>query len=51
MKHYDSFENIKYDKALIGEEVWAFEKLDGQNSVSNILLRLKNFHVSVLENV
>ena len=31
MKHYDSIENIKYDKFLIGEDVWAFNKLDGQN--------------------
>lgn len=31
MKHYDSFENINNDKLLIGEEVWAFNKLDGQN--------------------
>jgi len=31
MKHYDSIENIKYDKTLMGEEIWAFNKLDGQN--------------------
>lgn len=31
MKRYDSIENIKYDKLLMGEEVWAFNKLDGQN--------------------
>lgn len=31
MKRYDSIENIKYDKSLLGEEVWAFNKLDGQN--------------------
>ena len=31
MKRYDSIENVKYDKSLIGEEVWAFNKLDGQN--------------------
>jgi len=31
MKEYDSFENIKNDPSLFGEEVWAFNKLDGQN--------------------
>jgi len=31
MKHYDSFDNINIDKSLIGEEVWGFNKLDGQN--------------------
>ncbi|WQJ53938.1 MAG: RNA ligase [Wendovervirus sonii] len=31
MKHYDSIESINYDKSLIGENVWAFNKLDGQN--------------------
>lgn len=28
---YNSISNIKYDKFLIGENVWAFNKLDGQN--------------------
>ena len=31
MKEYDSIENIKYDRSLVGEEVWIFNKLDGQN--------------------
>lgn len=31
MKHYDSIDNIKYNKSLLGEEVWSFNKLDGQN--------------------
>lgn len=31
MKHYDSFENIKYDQLLLGEEIWASNKIDGQN--------------------
>lgn len=31
MKRYDSIDNVKYDKTLMGEEVWAFNKFDGQN--------------------
>lgn len=31
MKHYDSIENIKYDKTLLGCDIYAFNKLDGQN--------------------
>lgn len=29
MKHYDSIDNIKYNTELVGEQVWAFNKLDG----------------------
>ena len=43
MKHYDSFENIKYDQSLIGEEVWAFEKLDGQNFCVKYSPKTKEF--------
>lgn len=28
MKHYDSFENIKYDQLLLDEEIWAFNKIN-----------------------
>lgn len=31
MKHYNSIPNIKEDKSLIGENICAFNKLDGQN--------------------
>ena len=31
MRHYDSIKRIQDDKTLLGECVWAFNKLDGQN--------------------
>ena len=31
MKHYDSIPNIKDDGTLLGKDIWAFNKLDGQN--------------------
>ena len=31
MKHYDSIPRIQDDGMLMGEDVWAFNKLDGQN--------------------
>lgn len=43
MKHYDSFENIKFDGTLLGEEVWAFNKLDGQNFCAKYQPKLKAF--------
>lgn len=43
MKHYDSFENIKFDQLLIGEEVWAFNKLDGQNFCAKYSPKQKEF--------
>ena len=43
MKHYDSIENIKTDASLIGEEVWAFNKLDGQNFCAKFQPKSKNF--------
>lgn len=43
MKRYDSIENIKYDKFLMGEEVWAFNKLDGQNFGVKYNSRTKKF--------
>lgn len=43
MKHYDSFENIKFDGTLLGEEVWAFNKLDGQNFCAKYSPKQKEF--------
>ena len=43
MKHYDSFENIARDPALIGEQVWAFNKLDGQNFCAKYNAKKKYF--------
>jgi len=43
MKHYDSIENIKYDRSLMGEEIWAFNKLDGQNLCVKYNSRRKEF--------
>lgn len=43
MKHYDSFENIKMDKMLLGEEIWAFNKLDGQNFCAKYSPKQKTF--------
>lgn len=43
MKRYDSIESIKYDKSLLGEEVWAFNKLDGQNFGAKFNTRTKEF--------
>lgn len=45
MKHYDSFENIKNDQLLIGEEVWAFNKLDGQNFCAKYSTKQKEFNM------
>lgn len=43
MKHYDSFENIKYNGSLLGEEIWAFNKLDGQNFCAKYSPKHKEF--------
>jgi len=43
MKHYDSFENIKYDQLLLGEEVWALNKIDGQNFCAKYYPKQKDF--------
>ena len=45
MKHYDSFENIKYDKSLLGEEVWASNKIDGQNFCAKYSPKQKRFEM------
>ena len=53
MKHYDSFENIKYDQLLIGEEIWASNKIDGQNFCAKYSPRQKEFTMfgSKMQNV
>lgn len=43
MKHYDSFEKIEYDGTLLGEEVWVFNKLDGQNFCAKYSPKHKDF--------
>lgn len=43
MRHYPSFENIKYDKFLIGEEIIAENKLDGQNFCAQFNNKSKTF--------
>ena len=43
MKHYDSIDNIKYNTELIGENVWAFNKLDGQNFCAKYNGKTKKF--------
>lgn len=43
MKRYDSIDNVRYDKTLMGEEVWAFNKLDGQNFGVKYSLKNKEF--------
>lgn len=45
MKHYDSFENIKYDGTLLGEEIWAFNKLDAQNFCARFSMKNKEFNM------
>lgn len=43
MRHYPSFDNIKYDKFLLGEEIVAENKLDGQNFCARYNVRTKSF--------
>ena len=43
MKHYDSIDNIKYNTELIGEQVWAINKLDGQNFCAKYNGKTKQF--------
>lgn len=43
MKHYDSINRFKDDKQLLGEEVWAFNKLDGQNFCARYSPRTRDF--------
>ena len=43
MKHYDSIDNIKYNTELLGEQVWAFNKLYGQNFCAKYSVKKKMF--------
>lgn len=43
MRHYDSINRIQDDGFLIGESVWAFNKLDGQNFAVKYNTRKKVF--------
>lgn len=43
MRYYESFDNYKIDPSLIGEEVYAFNKYDGQNFVAKLNVRKKTF--------
>lgn len=43
MKHYDSIDNIKYNTELVGEQIYAFNKLDGQNFCAKYSVKKKCF--------
>ena len=43
MRHYDSITRIQDDGTLLGEMVWAFNKLDGQNFCVKYNPRTKKF--------
>ena len=43
MKHYISIPRFKDDKSLLGEEIFAFNKLDGQNLCVKYLPKQKEF--------
>ena len=43
MRHYDSIPRVQDDRKLIGEDVWAFNKLDGQNFCARYNPRTKDF--------
>lgn len=43
MKHYNSIPNIKEDKSLIGENIFAFDKLDGQNFCAQYSAKVQEF--------
>ena len=43
MKHYDSIPSIKEDKSLIGENILAFNKLDGQNFCAKYSPKVNEF--------
>lgn len=43
MKHYDSINRIQDDGTLLGEDIWAFNKLDGQNFCVKYSPRKKEF--------
>lgn len=43
MKHYDSIPRIQDDGTLLGCDIWAFNKLDGQNFCVNYSPKTKEF--------
>lgn len=43
MKHYNSIPRIQDDGTLKGDEVWAFNKLDGQNFCAKFSVKNKEF--------
>lgn len=43
MKRYDTIDRLKDNKSLLGEEIWAFNKLDGQNLGVKFNARTKQF--------
>ena len=43
MKHYDSIPSIKEDKSLVGENIFAFNKLDGQNFCAKYSPKVNEF--------
>lgn len=43
LKHYDSIPRVQDDGTLLGEDVWAFNKLDGQNFCVNYSTKTKDF--------
>ena len=43
MRYYESFSNINNDKTLIGEEIYAFKKYDGQNFVAKYNTKKEEF--------
>lgn len=45
MKHYNSIPNIKEDQSLIGDNVYAFNKLDGQNFCVRYSSKNKEFNM------
>jgi hypothetical protein len=43
MEHYQSIPRIQDDSTLLGEEIWAFNKLDGQNFCVKYVPKRKEF--------
>ena len=43
MEHYHSIPRIQDDSTLLGEEIWAFNKLDGQNFCVKYIPKKKEF--------
>lgn len=44
MRHYDTINRIQDDGTLLGEEIAAYNKLDGQNICIKYSPRTKNFY-------